>query len=425
MKKLMMVVAGLVLGACMTAQAGFRTETTVTPGTEAHQYVVQFKITDVAKDGKTDVLSTPKVTLKAGQESKITVADEKEQNGVFCTALVKEIEGGIEAVTTVVVKEKGTEKLSTTSASEVATKDSARNGTHTSPYKGTVAIFYTSAFQQTSRDWDSIKEYGGPDHPMLGYYSYKEKDDVLKHLKWIRRAGVDAIVYDCYGFAEWGPLDIKKDRVLKWIMEALENQEKETRKLKLIIYIEKYDGNASLKEYNFVLDYVREHIANRPYYFRLQNKPMVLTYMNGAKTEALAQLEKETSDFTLRRIRAYDGKANWSYVNPWPQPSNHEWMSVSPGIDPFMELAYLGKKKGYPLDVSKWNRFDRQGGEYFRKQLLTAREVNPDFIFISGWNDWQYGNQIEPAVEYRFKYVDQAAQMLGREEETKPYRDEQ
>jgi hypothetical protein len=114
MKKAMMAVAGLALGACMTAQAGFRTETTVAPGAEAHQYVVQVKIIDVAKDGKTDVLSAPILIVKAGQEGKITVADEKEQNGVFCTALVKEIEGGIEAVTTVVVKEKGAEKLSTT-----------------------------------------------------------------------------------------------------------------------------------------------------------------------------------------------------------------------------------------------------------------------------------------------------------------------
>jgi len=113
MKKGMLAVAGLILGACMTAQAGYRTETTVTPGADAHQYVVQIKIMDVAKDGKTDVLSAPKLTVKAGEEGKMSVGDEKEQNGVFCTALVKEIDGGIEAVTTVVVKEKGTEKLST------------------------------------------------------------------------------------------------------------------------------------------------------------------------------------------------------------------------------------------------------------------------------------------------------------------------
>ena len=113
MKKETMAVAGLVLGACMTAQAGYRTETTVAPGTEAHQYVVQIKITDVAQDGKMDVLGAPKLTVKAGEEGKITVADEKEQSGIFCTALVKEAEGGTEAVTTVVVKEKGKEKLNT------------------------------------------------------------------------------------------------------------------------------------------------------------------------------------------------------------------------------------------------------------------------------------------------------------------------
>ena len=113
MKKGIWAMAGLVLGACMTAQAGYRTETTVASGTEAHQYVVKIIIIDVAKDGKTDVVSAPMVTVKAGEEGKITVGDEKEQNGVFCTALVKEIEGGIEAVTTSVVKEKGVEKLST------------------------------------------------------------------------------------------------------------------------------------------------------------------------------------------------------------------------------------------------------------------------------------------------------------------------
>lgn len=314
--------------------------------------------------------------------------------------------------------------ISPPSASQVATKDSVGNVMHPSPFKGTVTIFYTGHFRKINRDWASIEEYKGPYHPMLGYYRYKKKDDLLKHLKWIRRAGVDAIVYDCYGMSELGPMDMNKDKVLKWIMKALDNQEKEARKLKLIIYIEKYTGNPSLKEYQSALKFVRENFANKPYYFQWQNKPMVLTYMNGDKNPDLDQLEKETSDFTLRRIRAYDGKGNWSYINGWPQPVNHEWMSVSPGIDPFLENAYLGKRQGKPLDGSKWNRFDRKGGEYFEKQFLAARMVDPDFIFISGWNDWQYGCQIEPAMEYRFKYVDQAAQMLGREEETKPYRDE-
>jgi hypothetical protein len=64
----------------------------------------------------------------------------------------------------------------------------------------------------------------------------------------------------------------------------------------------------------------------------------------------------------------------------------------------------------------------REGGRYFEKQLLRARECNPEIIFVSGWNDWQCSIQIEPAVEYEFKYVDMAARLLGREHETLPYR---
>jgi len=113
MKKAMLAVVGFVLGACVTAQAGYRTETSVAPATEAQQYVVQIKIIEVAEDGETDVLTAPKLTVKAGEEGKVVLGDEPEENGVFCTALVTEIEDGIEVVTTITVKEEGKEELST------------------------------------------------------------------------------------------------------------------------------------------------------------------------------------------------------------------------------------------------------------------------------------------------------------------------
>ncbi len=82
------------------------------------------------------------------------------------------------------------------STTQLSTNRAGETGAKLGRFNGTVAIFYIAHFQAVSRDWDSIEEYKGPYHPLLGYYRYKTKDDRLKHLKWLRRAGVDAIVYD-------------------------------------------------------------------------------------------------------------------------------------------------------------------------------------------------------------------------------------
>ena len=99
-------------------------------------------------------------------------------------------------------------------------------------------------------------------------------------------------------------------------------------------------------------------------------------------------------------------------------------------LNPYLELAYLAKyvdKKTAPDFAkiradSRASADDREDGEYFKRQLLRARHGNPNIIFISGWNDWQYANHIEPAVEYGYQYVDMAASLLGRSAETAPYR---
>ena len=64
-------------------------------------------------------------------------------------------------------------------------------------YDGTVAICYFSHFEDTaSHDWEPIKEWNGPYHPLLGEYKTSDRKIVRQHLQWLRRAGVDVIVYD-------------------------------------------------------------------------------------------------------------------------------------------------------------------------------------------------------------------------------------
>ena len=102
----------------------------------------------------------------------------------------------------------------------------------------------------------------------------------------------------------------------------------------------------------------------------------------------------------------------------------------SPGFDDYLENAYIARHvqndECADLEAIRERRLcaDRKDGAFFEKQILRARQVEPAIIFISGWNDWQYGNQIEPSIEYGYTYIDLAAKLLGRWQETAPYREQ-
>jgi hypothetical protein len=134
---------------------------------------------------------------------------------------------------------------------------------HNARYAGAVAVFFTSHFQFTDRDWNSIKEYGNDYHPLAGYYKGDDPAIVKKQLHWMRRAGIDVIVYDAYGAGLWRPTDLPKDKTLKLILQDLANQQNELRKLKLIIWFEAYMGMPTAREYDFGFSYVKQYLAEK------------------------------------------------------------------------------------------------------------------------------------------------------------------
>ena len=105
-------------------------------------------------------------------------------------------------------------------------------------------------------------------------------------------------------------------------------------------------------------------------------------------------------------------------------------MCASPGYDAYLENAHVNRHVHHQTQPSLDQiraaapRAVRADGAYYVQQITWAKQCNPDIIFVSGWNDWQYGNQIEPAVEYRFFYLDLTSKVLGRWAETAPYRND-
>jgi hypothetical protein len=295
-------------------------------------------------------------------------------------------------------------------------------------YGGTVAICYFSHFEDTaSHDWEPIKEWNGPYHPALGEYKTSDPKIVRQHLQWLRRAGVDVIVYDtCRIQPELTLLDLPKQKTLQLLVEELSHQEKEPRKLKLVVWMEKWNANPTAEQYGFGLDYVRKNLAPRDFYYRFHGKPLVLTYLNGP-APAIDAIDRENERFfTLRRVSPDAKTPGWRYFGP---AGDKECMTVNPGANGFMEEGFITKHVNkQPVDDNALRQRGRDAvkqradGRYFENQLLQARRADPEVILISGWNDWAWCLQIEPAKEYGLKYVDLSARLLGRKAETLSYR---
>jgi hypothetical protein len=302
------------------------------------------------------------------------------------------------------------------------------NKAETTRYEGTVAIWYGSHFEDTAmHDWVPIKAWNGPYHPMLGEYKTSDRKVLRQHLQWLRRAGVDVICYDaCRIQPELTLLGLPRQKTLQLLVDELSHQEKETRKLKLVVWLEKWNSNPKPEEYRFAFDYIRHNLAQRDFYYRLDGKPLVMTYHNGAAPDLVGIDRRNERDFSIRHISPTPGDPGWAYVGP---AGDKECMTAGPGFDSYLEGAFmtthLNRK---PVDTKALGEHGKEvvaaraDGATFERQLLQARQVDPKIIFISGWNDWACCMQIEPAKEYGFKYVDMAARFLGREAETRPYR---
>ena len=227
--------------------------------------------------------------------------------------------------------------------------------------------------------------------PAVGYYRADDPWVARKNLQMLGAAGVDVLFLDMTNAAVY-PNDVKT------LFDTATQMRREGTPTPQIAFI------THAHTVPTVTKLYQTYYANGLYkdlWFRWENKPLMLGDQS-AKEGGEALDPKITGFFTWRNSWAWDpGQDKWQWIDKYPQragwhtdPKSPEEVPVSVAGHPTDNLgrSYQSEKTwGHgtepPVDA-QWRTADSDKGLQFSQQWRQALTIDPQFIFVTGWNEW-------------------------------------
>ena len=262
----------------------------------------------------------------------------------------------------------------------------------------TVGIFYFTWLGQHSKTvYDNTKllaanptnpPYGPKSafhhwgEPAFGYYVSDDEAVLRKHAQMLADAGVDVLIFDVTN----GPT---YDNVVQAMARVLTQMRRDGLRTPQFAYItHSSEGKVAQALYDRI--YSKGQFSEL--WFRWQGKPLLL-----AKPESLAPALRDF--FTIRESWAWtkgqkwfaDGRDKWPWLDNYPQnfgwhesPQKPEHISVNVAQHP---VSNIGRSFHDGHEPSPGQRAPEQG-LCFAEQWRQALKMSPEFVFLTGWNEW-------------------------------------
>jgi hypothetical protein len=216
--------------------------------------------------------------------------------------------------------------------------------------------------------------------PYFGYYLPNDEWIIRKHAQMLSDGGVDVIILDVTNGAIYLPTVTK-------IVETYRKMRKEGRSTPSIAFIV---NSAAAKTVERLYNSIYKVGLFKDLWFNWKGKPLLLCPPDALTLET-------RNFFSVRHSWAWskgqewfaDGKDKWTWLDHTPQSygwhddkSKPEQISVAMAEHP---VTNIGRSFH---DGKQPEKQESDKGLYFAEQWKRALEVDPEFVFITGWNEW-------------------------------------
>ena len=247
--------------------------------------------------------------------------------------------------------------------------------------------------------------------PLFGYYRNTDEWVLRKHAEMLADANVDVVIFDCSNGDTW-------EEAYPVLCKVFLQARKDGVKAPQIAFLLPFGpGENGRKEKIKLYNELYKPGLYKDLWFYWKGKPLILSYpddlTDDPKNPAISKLYREIRNFfTFRPCQSvYDKGPNrpdqWGWLQIFPQHGfvnkdngtfeevtvgvSQNW-SKERGVGAMSAPGNFGRsytnKTGHTTDSNAINY-----GLNFQEQWDRALQLDPEFIFVTSWNEWLVGRQ--------------------------------
>ncbi len=250
--------------------------------------------------------------------------------------------------------------------------------------------------------------------PLYGYYDSRDPWVLRRHATLLVDAGVDTVIFDTTNRLTYPHVHMEICKAWSQILRE------GGRVPRLCFMVNTKAGETADELYR---DLYKPGLY-RELWFHWQGKPLLICDPEQASAEV-------RRFFTLRKAHWPFSMQNthnaWHWEATYPQPYSYDEDPAKPEQVNVSVAQNLHKETGKPVNMSERTARGRSfhagqqhiapgsvdQGHNFREQWQRARELDPPFVMITGWNEWTAGKFRRPGLPVVF--VDQFDQEFSRD----------